>query len=136
MMRLRKLSVGTWSVLALVEADGNCALDDEIRALYSAKQTKATAVGLFALWRQIPAEGPRKLGTDLYHQLDSANEIYEFLKGNHRVLCFQTGGRVVLCSHLIRKKRNTVPAREIAKAVRLRNEYLVAMGANEVVIEE
>lgn len=136
MMRLRKISVGTWDVLAEADAQGQCALQDDLGALFDARQTKATAAGFYSFWRHIPAEGPRKLGTDIYHQLDSEDEIYEFIKGSHRVLCFQVGGRVILCSHLMRKKSKKTPRKEINRAKALRAAYLEAVKLNALIVDD
>ncbi|MFD1295246.1 type II toxin-antitoxin system RelE/ParE family toxin [Lysobacter gummosus] len=135
-MRLRKIIVGTWDVLAETDDCGRCELQAELEALFDARKTKATAAGFYSFWRHIPAEGPRKLGTDIYHQLDSADEIYEFIKGDYRVLCFQVRGRVILCSHLMRKKSQKTPRREIDRAKGLRKAYLAAEKANELIVEE
>jgi hypothetical protein len=103
-MRLRSLHKGAWTVLAPEDDDRACEVLDQLEALAGDKKTKATAAGFLAQWEQVPVEGPRRLGTDIYHRIDEDNQIYEFIKRDHRLVCFEADGRIVVCSHIFRKK--------------------------------
>lgn len=135
-MRLKKLSTGTWTVLGEVADDGACPLEDELAALHADPRTTITVAGIFALWEQIPVVGPRALGTDHYHQLDADNDIYEFIRRRHRILCFQAAGRVVVCSHVMRKESQRMPKREITRAVEMRKRYLAAVEKGDLIVDE
>lgn len=131
-MRLRKVCNGKWTIWAVVTSDGACELLSDLEALAADKKTKSTAAGFAALWSKIPNEGPHQLGTDLYHQLDSKHSIYEFRKRNHRILCFQAGGRIIICSHIMLKTKRKVPKSEIGRAIKLRNDFLEAQQKKQV----
>lgn len=133
-MRLKLLSSGRWQVLAPVDDNGTCEVLDALVALYEAKQTKATATGFRALWNQIPHEGPRKLGDLHYHRVDDENQINQFIRRDHRLLCFEANGRLIICSHVLRKKSQKTPAADRIRAAKLRDEYIAAEKANKIVV--
>ncbi|WP_448482221.1 type II toxin-antitoxin system RelE/ParE family toxin [Pseudoxanthomonas mexicana] len=124
--------------MAPEDDEGACEVLDQLKALAADKKTKATAAGLLAQWEQVPAEGPRKLGTDIYHRIDDENQIYEFIKRDHRLVCFEADGRIVVCSHLFRKKSQKTPNAEKRKATDLRARYHEAVrhGNVEIVDDE
>lgn len=135
-MRLRCLSKGVWAVLAVMKGDDECEMVDELQALYADKKTRATAAGFYVQFQRIPQFGPQHLGTDIFHNVDGKNEIYEFIKGSYRVLCFVADNRIVVCSHVVRKKRRTISPKDILRAATLRNDYFAARAANAVFIVE
>jgi phage-related protein len=103
-----------------------------MKALSADRLTKATAAGLRAQWKQIPHQGARALGNDIYRRVDADNEIYEFRKRDHRLLCFEAQGRVIICSHIFLKKGQKTPDAEKAKAIALRTEYFAALQNGQV----
>lgn len=113
-----------------------CEVVDELRALFEDKKSKATAAGFFAQFSQIPAVGPRALRVEIYHKVDDENEIYEFIKGNHRLLCFEAEGRLVICSHVLRKKSQKTSAKDRRKAAALRTAYLASKAAGNISVLE
>lgn len=133
-MRLKTLRAGKWTVVAPVDEQGQCDVLDAIVALAGDKKTRATAAGFAALWDRIPVEGPKALGTVNYHCVDDDNDIYEFIKGSHRLLCFPANGRLVVCSHVIRKKSQKTKPIDKKKAASLREAYIAAAKAGQVEI--
>lgn len=134
MIRLKTLKPGKWTVVAPLDESGQCEVFDAIVALAADNKTRATAAGFAALWDRIPIEGPRALGTVNYHCVDDANDIYEFIKGDHRLLCFPADGRLVVCSHVIRKKSQKTKPIDKKKAANLRKAYVEAAKAGQVEI--
>jgi hypothetical protein len=136
MMRLKLLyTKGNWKVLAPVNANGVCEVEDAINALKNSRKTKATGVGFVALWSRIPNHGPRELGTDKYHRVDEENAIYEFIKGGHRLLCFEADGALVVCSHIFKKSSGKTPKKETKRAVKLRDDYLAREKLGDIEID-
>lgn len=133
-MRLRKLNEGAWTVAAPLEDDNSCEVLNALQILFDDPRTKGVAAGFVAFWEQIDIQGPRRLGTDIYHCVDDKNEIYEFIKGSHRLLCFVSEGRLVICSHIFRKKSQKTPKSETKKAIALRKKYLEAHAAQAVLL--
>ncbi|GEM_PF-4748606 len=76
------------------------------------------------------------LPVETYHCVDTENEIYEFIKGRYRVLCFRLNGRMVVAACVFMKKTQRTPRREVNRAITLRSECLAAAGRGEVVIVE
>ena len=138
MMRLRVLHKGTWKVLALVSEDGSCDVENELDALASDKKTKATAAGFKALWSRIPPTGPRGLGTDNYHRVDDENEINQFIRRQHRILCFEADGCLIVCSHMLLKQSSKTPSADRARAAEFRKAYkaAVALGSIEILDDD
>lgn len=125
-MRLKLLSNGTWKVVAEADSHGVCELEAALVAHQQTKQYRATVVGILALWERIPLEGPRRLGTDLYHCVDADHGIYEFIKGDLRLYCFEAKGRLVVCSHVDKKSTQKTKVRDKQRAIELRKRYLKA----------
>ncbi|MBB3274282.1 MULTISPECIES: type II toxin-antitoxin system RelE/ParE family toxin [unclassified Pseudoxanthomonas] len=137
-MRLRLLTSGQWQVAALIDDRDRCEVLEALNALAANKQTEATAAGFRVWWEQIPAEGPRQLSDAVYHRVDAKNEIYEFCKRAHRVLCFEAGGRLIVCSHVMPKGTQKTPKKEVERAVKLKKEYERALvnGGVEIVEDD
>lgn len=132
-MRLRVLHDGPWKVVAPLDARGRCNVLLDFEELTQNPKTKSTAAGFKAWWTHITKEGPRaSLPDAVYHSVNSEERIYEFIKGNYRLLCFEADGALIICSHLMRKKSQKTPKADIARAVQLKDAYLSAKGSNAV----
>lgn len=119
----------------MVNDRGECPVDEELAALALDPKTAATAEGFRQLWRRIPAEGPRKLGTSLYHLVDEENQIYEFIKGSHRLVAFTLDGAIVVCASAFRKSSQTTPRSVKKHAASLREKCVQAMRDGKFDIE-
>ncbi len=122
-------------MLAPIADDGCCELEAQLAAFEQDKKRKASVIGFYALWVRIPRHGPRALGTDFYHCVDSNEGIYEFIKGSLRLLCFEADGAMVVCSHVFLKQSQKTPAREKKRAIAIKQQYqkAVAKGSIEIV---
>lgn len=135
-MRLKLIKHGCWKIVAPMDGNGCCALEDQLIEQMADPKLKGYAVGFFALWDRIPPVGPRHLSTALYHCVDEAHGIYEFIKGPCRLLCFEAEGALVVCSHLLRKKSQKIRTQDKAPAIALRAEFLRAHAANTIELIE
>lgn len=127
LLKVLARSQGAWVIAAPAEHAGNeisCELEQELLAY--ANQHRASVVGLQVFWEAIDRFGPRSLGTDRYHRVDKENEIYEFIKGRLRVLCFEDAGAVCVCCNVILKDSQKTPPGSIRRAISVRNRYLAA----------
>ena len=131
-MRLEVLKSGCWTVVAPVDGRGHCAFERQLVDMLSDPKLKAYVVGFAALWERIPVTGPRQLSTALYHCVDETHAIYEFIKGPLRLLCFEAEGKLVVCSHVLRKRSQKIRARDKASAIALRAQFLSALAAGRV----
>lgn len=125
-MRLKTLKAGIWNVVAPLEADGTCPLEDQLVELATDRKLRASVLGFAALWSRIPRIGPRGLPTALYHCVDEAHGIYQFTKGPLRLLCFEADGAIVVCSHVLRKQSQKTRSSDKAQAITLRKNFLDA----------
>ncbi|MCL6619949.1 MAG: type II toxin-antitoxin system RelE/ParE family toxin [Thermomonas hydrothermalis] len=134
-MRLKILYAGGWKVVAPMDPTGGCALEQALVAMEQDRKQHAVAIGLYALWERIGPFGPKSLGTALYHCVDGKHGIYEFIKGDFRVLCFEEQGALVVCSHIFRKASQKTPKREVMRALAVQQDYRRAWerGAIELV---
>ncbi len=133
-MQLKVLYSGVWTVVAPLDTDGSCPVDDELAAISSDPKLQSAAIGFRVAWSRIPLIGPKALGTALYHCVDEDHGIYEFVKGPMRLLCFEAGGRLVVCSHALRKKTQKTPRADKKRAIRLKDRYLAALRAGEITV--
>lgn len=132
-MKLKVLKQGNWKVVTPISCDSNeCQLEHDLADLAGDKKLKAYAAGFLILLERSTIQGPGPLGTNLYHCVDSAEGIYEYIKGPFRLLCFEAEGAVVICSHIIRKQRDKISAKDKAPAIRVKNEYLAALAENDI----
>ena len=132
MMRLRKIVTGRWTVACEVDDRGNAAVFNELSALWSNRSTKGVAAGFRAQFTQIPPQGPTYLPDVIYHCVDPANGIYEFIKGRYRILCFAVEGRVVVCSTVFLKQTRKTPDAEKNRAIDLKRRYLAAVAGSAI----
>ncbi|WP_439444510.1 type II toxin-antitoxin system RelE/ParE family toxin [Xanthomonas translucens pv. translucens] len=136
MLRLQALYEGSWQVVAEVDQRGHCPLQDELDDLANNKGTRAVAVGLLALWVRIPREGPHRLPVESFHCINSKHEIYEFVKGRYRFVCFLADGRLIVCTSAVLKKTQKAPKSAVDHAAELRRRYQAAVKAGEIEIVE
>ena len=100
------------------------------------KQYAASRDGLMDLLRRAADDGLAQFSSELLHLVDQSNGIYEFIKGDLRLLFFKGfDGVLVVCTGGYIKKGQKAPSREVAQAVRLKQEYISAKKAGTIQIE-
>jgi len=136
-------SPGKWKIVAPLEVQAASSNEDEdchcplVRQLQDyVTQYKACVSGFVKLFEYAVTKvnGPHGLLKEWFHLVDSAEEIYEFVKGDLRLFCFIGDGAVVVCSSVALKRRRKADPQEVAKAVRLKKSYWIAKQKNQVVI--
>jgi hypothetical protein len=137
LLKVLATSIGSWKILAQAEVqDGEvvCAFENELLAL--AAEFPAVVEGLYAWWEQIPREGPRKLGTAVYHYVNKDEQIYEFVKGQYRFFCFQGDGALCICATSARKKRQEVDPKIVRRVTALKDQYFAEAAVGTIQIHE
>lgn len=125
-MRLKNvIKPGKRRIAAFASKGGNCEFFDFMAELR--QNRKSDWAGLYDLLkrasnREIPPTSA---------QIDKLSEgIYEFIKGDARVLWFEDDeGNILICSHGLVKKSQKTPKAEIDKASQRRDEYFAAKKA-------
>ncbi|MEQ8966187.1 MAG: type II toxin-antitoxin system RelE/ParE family toxin [Azospirillaceae bacterium] len=85
-------------------------------------------------FRRAAQRGPRHVpGTK---PLTGRDGLFEFRRGQLRVLWFYDQDRVVICSHGFVKKSGKAPPRELDRAEASRDRYFAAKQRRELVFED
>lgn len=120
------LTEGKFSVTAYAEHSGDEWVVPLVEFLsgLEEKQYGGMVDGIFALFAHFSEVGTH-IGKDLCHLVDQGQGIYEFIKGDLRVLWFYAKGQkgIVVCSHGFVKKGQKTPNKEKKKAIRLKQAY-------------
>jgi len=123
-LRLVALDEKRFKVAAVVEGDEVPVL----RFLQDApSDMQGSARGMPALFDRYATEGRRLLSTEVFHEANKEQCIWEFIKGRLRVFCFvDTDGTLLVLTHGAVKKSRKADPMEIARAVRIKDAFLVA----------
>ena len=104
---------------------GKCEAEDFI--VSGEESTRASREALATLIETIAQEGLGNLPSSLCHEVDKKNGIYELIKGRLRLFFFKgANGDVAVCTAGVMKKAQKADKAAVAKAVRLKIEYLAA----------
>ncbi|RSF02739.1 type II toxin-antitoxin system RelE/ParE family toxin [Achromobacter aegrifaciens] len=115
---------GVWAVHQIVDGyKGHCPALEFLYMHAQQKQYAASANGFRLLFQRYATGGRRGLTTDLFHEVDNKESIWEFVKGDLRMFCFMIGNNVIL-THGAIKKGQRVNQQEVAAAVRARDLLL------------
>lgn len=107
------------------KGDPVCELIDFISDCVDNPKYRGYAQGIQDLLERFSTYGRDGLTSDQTHHADKANEIYQFKKGDLRVLYFYADEKsIVICSHGFIKKTQKADNKEVRKAVSLRKQYL------------
>lgn len=129
MMRLIILSAHRWRVFAECDRRGTVDVVDQISRHMTGNYRKSAAA-LVGLIDRCAQHGPRSLPPNLSHECGQG--IWEFIKGDLRLLYFVADDSVVVCSHLFLKKRQKTPGKEVDRAARLRDRYRAAEASGDL----
>jgi len=107
--------------------DIECEVVDFLEQCLENPKYRGSVEGLQGLIERFSVHGRAGLTSDQSHHADKENEIYQFKKGDLRVLYFYASDKsIVICSHGFLKKSQKADKKEVRKAVKLRNAYLEA----------
>ncbi len=120
--------------MAAVMQDDRCPVLDELEN--APPNMAKTAKGFDALFRRYADLGRHGLTAELFHEVDKAHGIWEFIKGRLRVLCFVApeDGALLILTHSMIKKQQKTPASEISKSIEVLRHYQAARARSEVEI--
>ena len=135
-MRLVRIGRAVWDVVAIADESGHSVWDE----LEGADPSDRAAERMRAtLETDVPMNGPPR--TNRTKCRDLGDGIYEFKEGGWRVLWFYDAGepvrrRQIVCSHLSPKVAKKEFQQEIARARRMRRDYVMAKLARRLIILE
>jgi len=130
-MRLVRLGRAVWDVLAIADKDGGSVR----QALHHLRGSAGVERMLAALEYEVPLNGPPTMNTTRCRTL--GERIYEFKETGVRVLWFYDEGepvrrRCIICTHSSPKVKKKEFQREISKARRMREAYLIAKSTGKL----
>ena len=128
-MKVRRVRVGQWKVLALCNERGDCDLLDFLAGLGQRHVKDRTR--LLALLDRVAEHGPPNNAAVSHHL---SGEVWEFIQGGLRVLWFYDAGKVVVCSNGLLKKTQKIPPGDIRLAETRCAAYRVSKKAQAVEI--
>lgn len=133
-MKLVSLNQGRFKVAAVVE-DGRAPVLAFLKEAPADMQ--GSARGMPALFSRYATAGRQLLSSDVFHEANKPEGIWEFIKGRLRVFCFMdTDGTLLVLTHgAVKKTRKADPA-EVAKATRIKDAYLAAKRQGVIEWEE
>jgi len=124
-VKLEKDAYTVSAVAADRKDDIECQLTDFLGQCWGNPKYRGSVEGLQGLIERFSVHGRSGLTSDQSHYADKANEIYQFKKGDLRVLYFYASDKsIVICSHGFLKKSQKADKKEVRTAVKLRNSYL------------
>lgn len=133
-MRLLILEKQQNTVAAACSARGIC---DVLEFLRQAPPNMAAhAKGMRAFFVRYAQGGRATLTTEMFHEANKKEGIWEFRKGRLRIFCFMDGGRLVIATHGAIKKTQKSDPQEIARAIDMKQRYFMAKANGHIEIEE
>lgn len=80
--------------------------------------------GLLAMLERFADHGQKMLHDGICHEIDEKNKIFEFIKGDLRLIWFYgDGSKIIICSHCFVKKGQKTPKSEKAEAISIKDSY-------------
>jgi len=119
---LPKESLRAWKIYGICSEREECHVEDFLLNLPPNKR-KAKFDSLFQV---VTERGPFFLPKEQCHVVDENEKIYEFIKGDLRILFFTDSDKVVICSHGFIKQRQKTPPTQVARATRSKDAYFQA----------
>jgi len=100
------------------------------------KERSGAAKGYRQLFLRYAQLGRQGLTSELFHEVDKKNKIWEFLKGGLRVFCFvDNDDKLIILTHGIVKKTQKVSKKELQRAIGIKEKYLASKRAGTIKLE-
>lgn len=129
-MRLLILERQQNTVAAACSHREKCEVLEFLRSVPS--DMAAHAKGMRLLFDRYAQRGRTNLTTEMFHQADKQEAIWEFRKGRLRIFCFMDDGRLVIATHGAIKKTQKADQQEIARAVEIKRRYFGDKAAGNI----
>lgn len=99
-----------------------CPAVDFLKAKAQQSAYSSSASGLAVTMGRYAENGRHGVTAEMFHEVDSANGIWQFSRGDLRILCFVEGNTVYLTNGYIKKSQKADPA-EVARAVAAKRRW-------------
>lgn len=135
-MKVKELAAEQYQIVAIMEGD-DCPAENFMsigEATYESNRD-----GLRNMLFHVARSGLDNLPPKWSHEVDKNNKIYEFIKGDLRLLFFKgSNGQIAVCTTGLIKKTKKVDKSAVEAASRYRDAYFEAIknGTLEVITDE
>lgn len=126
MMRLLVLEETRWVVTAAQHrkpsGEYECPLLESFESL--GRNYEKSLVGLQVMLEKFSEHGPKMLHDGICHEIDENDKLFEFIKGDLRLIWFYgDGNKIIVCSHCFIKKGQKTSKTDKADAKRIKHQY-------------
>jgi hypothetical protein len=128
-LRLLRLEHLKWQVLSVVDSNDVSVIEN-----YISNCNDQGVAGFISLFERFAEHGHDGFNIKQKHEVDKGESIYQFRKGDHRVLFFSCENKAIIVSCPHRKGGRAVDPKEVKKAIKIKNLYLKDKAKNTVII--
>jgi len=93
---------------------------------------------MLAIINRVASEknGPNLLSTDISHEVDKNESIYEFIAGDLRLLWFYSNKqrKMIICGCQHLKKTKKVNKKEVKRIIKIKKDYISAYDDGNVIL--
>lgn len=92
---------------------------------------------MYVFFKEFASKGRERFNDDLCHYVDKEEKIFQFVKGDLRILWFYADVRkVIICTHGFVKDSNKTPKSETRRAIAEKDRYLRASRAGTIEFDD
>lgn len=135
-MKLKVLFSDKYKIAAVCSGD-DCAVKTDLSGENLKLINYQTTLDYLNNMLRIAAiNGLSKFGSNYVHLVDRKNKIYEFSKGDLRLIFFNGEGTLVaICINIFVKKSQKTPKEHVKNAVLIKNKYFEEAKSNQILEE-
>ena len=138
-MKIILLESKAWSVYAVVSNNGThdetCELLDFLDGLTT--KHRGSRNGIYQYFERFAEHGSSAFNDAICHYADKEEKIWEFIKGDIRILWFYAGhDQAIICSQGFIKSGQKTPKVEKQKAIKAKTQYLNDKKNNNIIFVE
>ncbi len=121
---------GVVQIWCRCDDDGSGGVLAELRNLDDAYLPAKQGLGI--IFDRVSKEGFEAVTAAMSHLIDERHHVYEFIKGDIRILYFKDGGTVVICAEALIKKTQKVDKNAKKRAIQFQKDYMEAKKAGQL----
>jgi hypothetical protein len=104
-MYLHLIEKAKWRLYGIGSSPDTCEPFDSLKAFYQNFQRDVEKMFVILERAIKSSEGPRCFPSEISHQVDKDNSIWQFTAGRLRLLWFYDEGRIIICTNSFIKKK-------------------------------
>ena len=121
---------GPWNIYGICTDRMVCEVENYLLGI----ETDKKGISFAAIFNVVNERGPFSLPKTICHLVDENEKIYEFVKGNYRVLFFTDADKLVICCNCFLKQTQKTPLLEANTAKRAKQKYFIDKANKNIMI--